>query len=219
MLTIYGVYRSRASRPLWLLKESGTEFRHEPVIQAYRLADPSAADVPVSTASASFLAVNPQGQIPAMDDDGFILTESLAITLYLAKRYGGDLGPKDDRESALMTQWALVAATGIEPPAIEIMYTTTQGRIGTPEGDAAIVKADQALTRPFARLEGMLSARNWLVGNRFTAADICVAECVRYASSHDELMQAHPHLTAWLARCHDRPGFKAMWAARLAEPA
>ena len=84
MLTLYGVYRSRASRALWLLNETGTPFVHVPVIQAYRLADPAAPDAPRNTASADFLAVNPMGQIPALTDQGLLLTESLAITLYLA---------------------------------------------------------------------------------------------------------------------------------------
>ena len=51
MLTLYGVYRSRASRPLWLLHETGTPFTHVPVIQAYRLPDAKAADAQIGRAS------------------------------------------------------------------------------------------------------------------------------------------------------------------------
>ena len=219
MLTIYGCYRSRATRPLWLLKETGTPFRHVPVIQAYRLADPAATDAPFNTASAAFLAVNPQGQIPVMDDDGFLLTESMAITLYLARRYGGDLGAKDGLEDALSLQWALFAATSIEAPALVISFAYAQDRAVTPEGQAEIAKSSDQLRRPFARLEGYFANRDWLIGNRFTATDICVAECVRYASAHAPLMAEFPRLSDWLARCQARPGFKAMWDARLAEPA
>lgn len=219
MLTIYGCYRSRATRPLWLLKETGTPFRHIPVIQAYRLADPLAADAPLNTASEAFLAINPQGQIPVMDDDGFLLTESMAITLYLARRYGGDLGALDGMEDSLSLQWALFAATSIEAPALVISYAYAQNRATTPDGAAEIAKAADQLRRPLARLDGFLANRNWLVGNRFTATDICVAECVRYASAHSALMAEFPNLSDWLARCQARPGFKAMWDARLAEPA
>ena len=92
MLTIYGVYRSRASRNIWLANEIGLAFRHVPVIQSYRLPDPAAADAPLNTASPAFLAVNPNGLIPSIDDDGLVLHESLAINLYLARKYGGALG-------------------------------------------------------------------------------------------------------------------------------
>lgn len=211
MLTLYGVYRSRASRALWLLNETGTPFDHVPVIQAYRLPDPAAADAPRNTASAEFLAVNPMGQIPALTDQGLLLTESLAITLYLAKAYGGALGPKDLAEDALMTNWALFAATAIEPAALAILQAA-------PEDAEAIGTAAASLDRPLARLDGHLAGRGWLL-DRFTVADICVAECLRYAQGHAGLVAAHPAAFAWLARCQARPAFQAMWAARALEPA
>ena len=211
MLTLYGVYRSRASRALWLLAETGTPFAHVPVIQAYRLPDPSAANAPRNTASAEFLAVNPMGQIPALTDQGLLLTESLAITLYLAKAYGGALGPKDPAEEALMTNWALFAATAIEPAALSILQAA-------PEDADPIRAAAARLDRPLARLDLHLTGRDWLL-DRFTAADICVAECLRYAQGHAALVAAHPVAFAWLARCQARPAFQAMWAARALEPA
>ena len=211
MLTLYGVCRSRASRALWLLAETGTPFDHVPVIQAYRMPDPAAADAPRNTASAEFLAVNPMGQIPALTDQGLLLTESLAITLYLAKAYGGALGPKDPAEEALMTNWALFAATAIEPAALSILQAA-------PEDADALRAAAARLDRPLARLDLHLAGRDWLL-DRFTAADICVAECLRYAQGHAALVAAHPVAFAWLARCQARPAFQAMWAARALEPA
>lgn len=214
MITLYGVYRSRATRPLWLLAECGVPFTHVPVIQAYRLRDDAARATVPNTTSADFLRVNPQGQIPAMEEDGLILTESLAITLYLAKRHGGDLGPRDAAEDAQMMQWALFAATGIEGPALEIQMAV-QAREG---GQAATALNAEKLRRPLKRLDGHLAAHPWLVGDRFTVADINTAECVRYAQGHPTLIGEFPAVAEWLARCQDRPAFKAMWAARLAEP-
>jgi glutathione S-transferase len=211
MLTLYGVCRSRASRALWLLNETGTPFVHVPVIQAYRLADPAAAGASRNTASAEFLAVNPMGQIPALTDQGLVLTESLAIVLYLAKRYGGALGPNDLTEDALMTNWALFAASAIDPPALVILQA------GTEDGDG-VQAAVATLSRALARLDGHLEGRDWLL-DRFTAADICVAECLRYAQGHGGLVAAHPAAFAWLTRCQARPAFQAMWAARALEPA
>jgi len=85
MLTIYGVYRSRASRCIWLAHEIGLSFRHIPVMQADRLDKPDASDAPLNTRSPAFLAVNPNGRIPSIDDDGLVLQESLAINLYLVQ--------------------------------------------------------------------------------------------------------------------------------------
>lgn len=214
MITLYGVYRSRATRPLWLLHETGTPFTHVPVIQAYRLPDPAAPEAPVHTASPDFLKVNPQGQIPAMQDGDLVLTESLAIALYLARRYGGPLGPQDDAEAALMEQWALFAATAVEGPALEILQAP-EGAMG--EG---IVKvAAERLRRPLARLNAHLSGRDWLVGNRFTVADINTAECLRYAQGHAALIAEFPDVKRWIEAAQARPAFRALWAARQAEPA
>ncbi|MBL4929989.1 glutathione S-transferase family protein [Fuscibacter oryzae] len=218
MITLYGVYRSRASRPLWLLAETGTPFTHVPVIQAYRLADAAAADAPLNTASPAFLGINPQGQIPALVDGDLTLTESLAITQYLARKHGGTLGPATDADAALMEQWALFAATAVEGPALEILYTQGAGGDKTPEGQAAIAVNAEKLRRPLRRLQGHLSRQDWLVADRFTVADINTAECLRYAQGHPSLLAEFPAVKAWLERCQARPAFQAMWAARLAEP-
>ncbi len=121
MLTIYGCYRSRASRNLWLAGELGIPFRHEPVMQVYRVPNPDAPDAPMHTRSPAFLAVNPNGLIPAIEDDGLVLNESLAINLYLARKHGGPLGPKDHAEDGLMGMWTLWAATVAEPHTLEVM--------------------------------------------------------------------------------------------------
>lgn len=219
MITLYGAYRSRASRPLWLLAELGQPFHHVPVIQVYRLSDPSAADAPFNTASPGFLAINPQGQIPAMQDGDLILTESLAICQHLARQHGGPLAPANPVEAALTDQWALFGATALEAPGLDILYTITDGLADTPEGASKITEASAKLTSPLTRLEAHLASHDWLLGSRFTVADLMVAECLRYAASHQPLIDLYPHTSAWLARCQARPAFKTMWAARLAEPA
>jgi glutathione S-transferase len=218
MLTIYGVYRSRASRNIWLANELGLPFKHVPVIQAYRVTNPNAAGAPLHTRSPAFLAVNPNGHIPSVDDDGLVLHESLAINLYLAKKHGGPLAPANIAEDGLISMWSLWAATELETHTLNVLYHT----IGKPpaERDAKILAhAVEALKAPFAVLDKALAASGYAVGGRFTVADINLAEVVRYASPATELFDAAPHVKAWLAACQARPAFQAMWAKRNEEPA
>jgi len=214
MLTIYGIYKSRATRSFWLINELGIEARHVPVVQKYKLADPLAADAPLNTGSPEFLKISPAGTIPCMVDDGLVLHESLAINLYLARKHGGSLAPADLAEEAQMMSWALYAATGIEAPALDISYTYGEGRQDDPVGHAVVAAAADKLRRPFAVLEAHLAAEGFMVGGRFTVADINAAECVRYAQPHAPLLAEFPALKAWLEACQARPAFKAMWAAR-----
>jgi glutathione S-transferase len=217
VLKLYGVLRSRASRNYWLLGEYGQAFEHVPIMQAYRLPNPDAADAPVHTRSPSFLAVNPNGQIPSLVDGDLVLHESLGINLYLARKLGGSLGPASTAEEGQMIQWSLWAATSAEPHTIQVLYH----RVGKPpaERDPAIANAAvEALRAPFAVLDSALAKTGFIVGSRFTAADINVAEVIRYAMPAPELFEGAPRVMAWLAACHARPAYKAMMAKRELEP-
>jgi len=206
MLTIYGVYRSRASRNIWLANELGIPFKHVPIIQHYRLKEPIAADA-VHTRSPEFLKVNPNGHVPSIDDHGLVLHESLAINLYLAKKHGGPLAPANVAEDGAMSMWALWAVTEVEPHALLL---ATKG---------VTEPAVAALRAPFAVLNEALAKNGYLVGGRFTVADVNVAEIVRYAMGAPQLFEAAPNVKKWLAACQARPAFKTMWAARDKEPA
>lgn len=218
-LTIYGVARSRTSRVLWTAGELGLSYEHIPVIQARRLADPDAPDAPINTRSLAFLNVNPAGQIPTIDDDGLILTESLAIPHYLARKHGGPFAPNGLAEEARATNWALFAATQLEPHTIVIVFH----RLDLPEdqrNEAAVAAAMRALKPRLRELEQVLAAGGgYLLGDRFTVADLLVAEVLRYAQPAPELFEATPAVTDWLTRCQSRPAYKAMQAMRAAEPA
>ena len=214
MLTIYGVYRSRASRNIWLAEELGIPYRQVPVIQHYR-AVPAGM---LHTQSPEFLKINPNGLIPSIDDDGLVLHESLAINLYLARKHGGPLSGATVAEEGQIAMWSLWAATGVEPHAINVLYH----RMGNPTGvkdpkiaDAAV----EALKGPFAVLDKALAKSGWLVGERFTVADLNAAEIVRYALPAPELFEPAQRVKTWLAACQARPAFMKMWAARDAEPA
>jgi glutathione S-transferase len=172
----------------------------------------------LNTKSPEYLKINPSGHVPSIDDDGLVLHESLAINLYLAKKHGGPLAPADLAEDAQMTMWALWAANEIEPHALTVLVN----RVSRPpaERDPKLVQdAVEALRAPFGVLEQALAATGYLVGGRFTVADINTAEVARYAMGAPELFAAAPNVQAWLSACHARPAFKAMMAEREKEPA
>ncbi|PWS34060.1 glutathione S-transferase [Falsiroseomonas bella] len=215
MLTIYGVLRSRASRNVWLAHELGMPFEHVPVIQAGRA---EGSGVALNTRSPEFLRINPNGRIPAMKDGDLVLAESLAINLYMAKKAGGALAPKDLAEDAQMTAWTIWAMTEAEPHTIEVLYNS----IGKPpaERDAAkLAAAVAALKAPFAVLDAALAKDGFLVGGRFTVADLNLAEVMRYAQPAPQLFEAAPNVKTWLAACQARPAFQRMMEERNKEPA
>ncbi|MFT4014101.1 MAG: glutathione S-transferase family protein [Paracoccus sp. (in: a-proteobacteria)] len=219
MLTIYGVTRSRASRIIWLCHEIALPFEQVPVIQAYRLADPHAPDAPMNTATPAFLEISPQGAIPVIRDGDLVLTESFACTLHLARGHGGTVGPANAAEDALMQQWSFYAAASVEADALLIMQRHRPGQAQDGADQAAVAEAAQRLIRPLKVLEDHLARHGHLVGDRFTVADLNMAEAVRYARGHHALFQQFPAVSAWLADCHARPAFQRMWQEREAEPA
>ncbi len=214
MLTIYGVYQSRASRVYWMAEELGLAYTSVPVIQARMLDNPLAEDARINTASPAFHAINPQGLIPCIVDDGLMMIESLAITHYLAEKHGGPLAPQTPAERGQMLQWSLFAATTIEPHSVRIVLTHDAGQQDTPGGRETIAVATRLLKKPLALVEARLAAGDFLVGNRFTVADLNMSEVLRYVMSETEFMAHYPRILAWYERCHARPAFRRMWAVR-----
>jgi glutathione S-transferase len=217
MLKIYGVYQSRASRNYWMARELGIEFESVPVIQARRVANPEAADAPLHTRSPAFLAINPNGHIPTIDDDGLVLWESMAVNLHLARKHRGPLAPQSLAEEGLISNWSFWAVNEIEQEAVKIVLTHDNALQDTPGGRDTLAVSTRLLKRPFAILNEHLASEDYLVGGRFTVADLNVAEICRYAMSETALTGPNPHVVAWYERCHDRPAFREMWAARALE--
>src|SRR5262249_49265934 len=96
-LRIYGIARTRAFRALWMVEELGLDYEHVPIEIG-----------PAGARKPEYLAINPNGRLPAIEDDGFTLWESLAITLYLAKKHGR-LYPTTLETEAKAWQWRLWA--------------------------------------------------------------------------------------------------------------
>jgi glutathione S-transferase len=196
-LKLYGGAKNRGRRCYWLAKELGLE------IEAVEIDLHSGQHK-----SPDFLRINPNGQVPVLDDDGFILYESFAINLYLAKKYGAaqhsPLAPRSLEEEALMTQWSLWVVNEIENLQVVIL----QHRMLLPEEKRDPARADEAwekLQKPLAVLDATLTDRDYLIGNRFTVADLNVAIVMSTFSRLDLELTRFPNLRAWLDTCLGRP--------------
>jgi glutathione S-transferase len=159
-----------------------------------------------------FLKINPNGHIPALQDGGLTLFESLAINLYLARKYDKGLWPKTIEGEAKAYQWSIWAMTELEEP----LLTALLHRMFLPEDQRDPSKAADGAERfktPLAVLEGQLSG-DWLAGKEFTVADLNVATVLSWATLIGLDLSAAPKVQAWLGRCTARPGY-ARFLARM----
>lgn len=193
-MKIYGIPQSRAARCLWMARELGVAHESVPV----HFKD--------TRGSADLVRVNPNARIPALEtDDGFTLFESMAINLYLAKKHGGPLAPASLEEDAVATQWSFWVMTEIEKPVLLVLLHT----VGmAPASEEALAKARADLQRPLCVLDGALAGQDWLMGGRFTVADLNVACVLAWAKGAKLDLSAFPNVSAWLGRCLGRPAFK-----------
>ncbi len=203
-LILHGVARSRAVRNLWMAKELGISFTHDEV-----------GFGPTGCRSPEYMAkINPNGHIPALSDDGVVMWESLAINLYLARKFGGPLAAAGLAEEGAMLSWSFWAVTELEPHAVELMRHT--GGKPPAERDPAIAAKElAALKAPIAVLEAALAKGNgFLVGGRFTVADLNVAGVAFYLRFCPEALAAAPHVKAWYEAAMARPAARAAFAMR-----
>lgn len=191
-LKVYGQPQSRAVRALWMVEELGVPYEHIPTKFATEAKTPE------------YLQINPNGRIPCIDDDGFRVWESMAINLYLAKRFGGPLAPSDLHEDATATQWSFWVMTEVEKTLLQALFHTT-GMMGAEKSADLAAACLSQLERPFRVLNQELEGKEYLMGGRFTVADLNVASVLLWSAMVRADLSAYPALQAWLARCTGRP--------------
>jgi glutathione S-transferase len=204
---IYGILNSRALRPLWAAKECGLDVEQIRVGLG-----------PDGTESEWFRKINPNAAIPALQDRDLTMWESLAINLYLAKRYGQGLYPDRVEDEARTWQWTLWAVAELEPHVVTILE---HGSLLPPEqrSQDAVSSALAAITKPLDVLDGALSGSPYLLGDRFTIADLNLAAVLYPAYDNKWAVVHHPNVMAWLARCWARPAAKELRDLRSTERA
>lgn len=161
----------------------------------------------------AFLAKNPFGEVPVIEDDDRTIADSNAILVYLARRYdpSGAWLPSSPEDAAAVQRWLSVAAGElVQGPAgarIEVLFSRPRDP-----------KRPQVAARLFGVLDAHLATCPFLVGERPTIADVSLYTYSAHAPEGGISLSPYPHLRAWLARVEALPGFVGMQRNADAEP-
>jgi glutathione S-transferase len=204
MLKVYGFSRvnevarghTRDLRVLWALEEMGVPY------QIVGMDHPSHA-----LDSASFRAKNPFGQLPVIDDDGEVVTESGAIVLYLARK-SGKLMPRELAGEAQVLRWSFSALTTIEVPMLSLWFVNMCGGKGSKPSEALLHWSQQRL----GELDGWLAKREFIATDEFTVADILMAH-VLGGATNESLWESCANIRAYTQRCLGREAWKRTLAS------
>lgn len=193
-ITLYGGRSGSSFRPHWMLAELGLSYETKDVDMANG-----------AHRQPEYLAINPAGQIPTLIHDGFTLTESVAMVHFLAEKYDHSFfGPDTPESHATMIRWELFVLLNIDKNFVTLAMKKW-GRPSSPENEAS---AKESLARYLAVLEGQLASTGaYLIGDMFTVADIVARSSFNYAELAEVDLSAYPSITAWMARCAERPAY------------
>jgi len=199
MLKLYGFARvnkgargnTRDLRVLWTLEEIGLPYEIVGMDHPNHDLD-----------SPAYRALNPFGQIPVIDDDGVVVSESGAILLYLARK-SGKLMPRDLAGEAQVLRWSFAALTTIEVPVLTRWFVNLSGGKGSKPSEALHGWADMRLKQ----LDGWLKTRQFIATEDFTVADILMTH-VLDAGADQEMLKPHSNILAYRARCTERAAWK-----------
>jgi glutathione S-transferase len=192
-MRLYEFAPTRSIRVRWTLQELEVEFE--------------ATTVNLTSGehqSSEFLKLNPAGKVPVLVDDDLILTESVAIVLYLAEKYHHKgLMPTDLNQRAQVNRWLLFTVTELEQPLWRIARHTTlyPKHLRLP---AEVPLARQDFINVAAVMENYIQGRKFMVGDTLTVADIIAAHTLDWANEV-QLLDDFPLLLRYMERLYDRP--------------
>ena len=185
---------TRDLRAMWALEECGTPYETIGLVCGPNgLADET-----------EFEKVSPFKQIPVIDDDGYILTESGAILLYLAEK-SGKLIPRELRGRAQVYRWLITSLNNIEPFALPVLFADLQGD-SNPHAMAQRPWHVEILGRFLPTIDQMLKTQAFITGADFTVADIALT-CVLREIRKTEILGKYPNIEKYRRCCEERPAF------------
>ena len=198
MITLYHCPSSRSTRVRWLLEELGLEYR----LEMLALGDGSMQ-------RPAYLAKNPLGKVPTLEEDGVVIYESGAIVEHLLERHGkGRLAPAPGSpERPAFLQWLHWSEATFMPSIGELVQHT----LLRPEAEriaAVVPDAKRRLARVLGVVEQALAKQDTLLPSGFSAADIMLGYALQLAKLLGQLPADLPRTNAYLARLAARPAFQ-----------
>ena len=190
MLKLYWSPRSRSFTTLWLLEEVGQPY------------DKVLIDISTGAQKTpEFLAVNPMGKVPALQDGEVRIAETAAICAYVAERAPEAklAPPPGDPKRGKYLQWLFFGPSCIEPALIQVFT-----KLEVPTSSAAWGSATQV----FDVLEQALEKGPWILGDDFSAADIVIGSGLNFAVRQFKMVPTRPSFDRYLDRCVARPAFQ-----------
>lgn len=204
MMQLYEFAPTRSIRVRWTLQELGLEFESVPVNM-----------IAGEHRSPEFLKINPAGKLPVLVDGELVLTESVAIVLYLAEKCSDKgLVPTNLGQRAQLNRWLLFAATELEQPLWRIArHTTLYPEDRRLPGDVVLAREEFGAMADV--LEEHMSGRRFVVADAVTVADFVVAYTLDWANEV-RLLDDFPRLQAYMERMYARPNAPLRIAEALA---
>lgn len=196
-IKIYGGKKSRAIRAMWMLEELGMEYEFQPL-------DFTTGE----NKTPEYLSLNPAGKVPTLVDGDFVLTESMAITTYLAQKYNSPLVPGTVEGMAKVNQWTLWALTEVE---FYMTLGVREMKLGERADQEKIKGYLKSCLDMLATLEKELAkGKEYLLGKEFTLADLNAASVLYALPMIGATFDDHPLAGGWLARCLGRPAWQKL---------
>ena len=189
-MKLYWCPRSRSFTALWLMEETGKPY--ERIL----------TDITTGTQrSAEYLAINPMGKVPALQDGGATMREATAICAYVAERYpDAKLAPTlGDPARAKYLYWLFFGPSCIEPAIVQLATKIEMNPVAAGWGDAQ---------RVCDVLDNALQEGPWLLGENFSAADIVIGSGLNFGVRLFKMIPSRPSFDAYIARCMARPAFQ-----------
>jgi glutathione S-transferase len=193
IMKLFWAPKSRAARALWMMEETGAPYERVHIdIRG------GAQDAP------AYRAISPLGKVPALDDDGVIVSESGAIAAYLGDRFPeAGLAPRiGDRDRGQYLKWLFFSAN-IEGAIIEKFAKLQVPKSTAGWGSHALV---------VDALDAALAKGPWLLGERFSAADVVIGSDLHFAVDQWKMIEERPSFRAYLDRCLARPALQRAMA-------
>ena len=190
MIKLFYAPRSRSFSALWLMEEVGQPYERA-------LIDFSKGD----QKSADYLVVNPMGKVPALQDGEAKVAEAAAICAYIADRFPeANLAPAvGDPARGRYLQWLFFAPGCVEPAMVQLFTKIQMPPVSAGWGDA---------TQVFDVLEQALEKGPWLLGEKFSAADIAIGSSLNFAVRLFKIAPSRPAFERYIDRCAARPAFQ-----------